>query len=95
VDARQLFHYRAMKFRQLILLALLVALSAQVRGESLFFGEVPVQYVTHSDEITLDFRRFLHPPKATVKIEGMPLDHSHLWRRHIAMNGWKACGWPG
>ena len=38
------------------------------RAETLFFSEIPVQYVAKNDQITLDLHRFLHPPKAVLKV---------------------------
>jgi hypothetical protein len=40
------------------------------RTPKLFFGEIPIQYVGSGEKIVLDLHRFLHPPAASVHVDG-------------------------
>jgi len=49
--------------------ALFAVVSAQAMTPN-FFGEIPIQYVGPGEKIVLDLHRFLHPPKASIHVDG-------------------------
>jgi hypothetical protein len=49
---------------------LLTIVSAQAEDAKLFFGEIPIQYVAPGEKIVLDLHRFMHPPEASVHVDG-------------------------